>query len=229
MTKFYSYLNEKLIKINQKDIEMIYEPIKEYVNLINEYIKEVERGGEEQKIKSKRLDFLYHTKPGEVKDVITSGNLTSKKAQMAHEIKSVTIMVIPRLDESETNSYDPLRDTIKIGIPDDHIQAISWLMDVINDEKLKRLKYNLRPERIKTSIRHELTHWIDDALHGGHITKRLRKVLDAQKSGDNILAKIIYNQGEDISNLTDVEINAIVNQLDQVRKEFGKDLWNMLT
>ncbi|MFW5795147.1 MAG: hypothetical protein ACOCV1_06645 [Bacillota bacterium] len=137
---------------------MIYKPMKEYINLINEYIKEVEKGGEEQKIKAKRLDFLYHTKPGEVKDAFSSGKLVSKKAKMAHEIKSITIIVIPRLDENETNSYNPFRDTIKIGIPDDHIQAISWSMDVINDEKLKRLKYNLRPERIKTSIRHELTH-----------------------------------------------------------------------
>ena len=110
--------------------------------------------------------------------------------------------------------------------------ALSYLLrnEGVTKERLrftmKAYMYNslwrdLSEERVKLSITHELSHWIQDSLHGRHITNLLRTaaILNDQE---------ILKLRQKYVDMTYFEIDAQIHAIDELKKR-NEDNWNTLT
>lgn len=221
MTKFHKYLNEKLIEVDQKDIDLLFKPLEPYSDIFTKLIDVMIKNGPMSKKEiinefyKNNLDFIPS-----LLEKVSSEDLVSENAKIAHEIKPMTIKIY---NMTKANLYEPTINIIKLGFVTDHVNIL-FDFDRLHSREYKRFKNEFSKNRMKTTIRHELTHWIDDTLHNFYISNLVNKVRGLGKEG-----REIFLQGKDIVNLTDREINAIVNQLDQLKKELGKKIWDQLT
>lgn len=76
------------------------------------------------------------------------------------------------------------------------------------------LKYEISEDRIKGTIRHELSHWCSDATNGRYLSKRLNKM-----NNDPTRAYEILNKGgkQQHQFMTDYEIDAQIHAMQQHR------------
>ena len=119
--------------------------------------------------------------------------------------------------------YNPFDQTINISA---NKSAIDYVLYDSNGDLKKaasRFGYSkiiteFKEERIKGSIHHELSHWIDDTLHNQHIKKRLKK---AQELGTK-------DKKNEPMNASKLEIQAQIHNIKQLYNKY-RDIWDRLS
>lgn len=222
MTKFKNWLNEKLLEVDKKDIDMLCEPLIPYSDVITELINKGIKDGDILKTEvSKTLEKANLSSIPFILEIFGSGDLVSENAKSAHIINPIEIQV---WNYVEHNAYIPTLNKIQLGLVKPHVNVLFNFHNLASNEYI-RFRNEFSIKRIRSTIRHELTHWIDDSLNNLHISKLVDRVSNMKGSE----GMKMFLQGKDIVNLTDREINAIVNQLDQLKKDLGRGIWNQLT
>jgi len=225
----FSYLEkarlyEKVYDILDEDLEMIYAPLRRYINDLSN----IQNAEEVKKV--------FYT---ELLEVFSSEDLVSPICKQAHEIKKVTIQVY----DSCQNYYNSKGSKIAIGFTSlsekiteqwyncfPQIQQRSTFFPVILSIILE--SFNLSPtdeayikslftERfMKTTIYHELSHWLSDTLHNNHLTKGVDQAIKKKgsvsqhyKTSDMIFSKI--------------EMDAYINGLAYLKKLIGQKEWDI--
>ena len=164
------------------------------------------------------------------KELRTSA-LTSPKAVKANAINPSLIII-----NANANIYR--KDLIQVGIHRqvlDIIRDSGSLRDAIRDVErynnkkvADQFKTELTPARIKGSIHHELSHWVDDALHNNHISNRVAYTSELDL-GNKDKARRHMNQGQIARVLTNYEINAQIHSIIELKRGIGEVNWNNIT
>ena len=235
MKKFSEYITEALIDVDAADINKIYEPLREP-------IKELTAILNRDPSNISRHDFLevisqYQSShvPTPLK-VISSKELKSKTAKEAHEINPITIKVY--LFPPKGNRY-LMKDSgalIEVGISDGFLEFLTENNIQFMENKAIHLQYMkncITDVRIKSTIRHELTHWLDDSLHNMHLSNAAKGFRTLMRSGPSKDVQNFYKKavahGEDDPYLAPLEITAAVNQIAEVKRRIGEKKYNALT
>jgi hypothetical protein len=183
MSRLLSYINEEF-DIIERDIDVLYEPLDTYVKRFNKIQNDIEFNNmwvNVSRLKHKSLTNNYIVKS------FKSSVLKSELCKLANSICPVSI------DVGFVNpTYNMFEKTILCGI-----------RPICFTGSFKHEKIN--KNRIKSVIRHELTHWIDDTLNNLYISN-IYKTQDWD---------VITKSGEGEMESTDHEIKA---QVEQVRE-----------
>lgn len=199
-------LTEKLIEING-DVDFLYDEY--FKNIIDEI---------------KSTNKIPYDKIKNSKTEISTDMLSDELSRKAHQLNPCTIKINDILERVSSNYYNPYEKIISIKISPNAINYgveyndIKIATEELDDIKSKRSFLNEFTEaRIKGSIYHELSHWIDDSLHNTRIKKAL----------DNNFKK---NTGKPIKNVnfTDFEIQAQIHNILQLKRN-NEDNWNNLS
>ena len=201
-----SLLSERLTNVDD-DVDMIYEKYFSYD------IDEVNRTG-------RINDTLF------LQSKTDTSILKSKEAIEAHKKNPCVLYINNHMHGG--NYYNPKNSTISVSVNDNVLDFVKTDADGIIDkalgflrnqpEQMKRFKQEFTEERIKGSIHHELSHWIDDTINNGHISKRINR-------------QIKYNTrniGGIPVNATKMEIQAQIHNIKQLYNKYRDD-WDGLT
>lgn len=209
-TKIRSIIKEELIKLlNEKtyniddDIDLLY----------NKYFKK-----DIEKIKQTGVVVLY--------DMFNSYDtdtsiFSSDDCQRAHAVNPCSITI-----NQYNNTFAPSHNLINISI---NRGAVNFVLNDANgsvEDAVRLLNYNdkiryeFSEQRIKGSISHELTHWLDETFN----KKSISRAITRKVSVDTIKQK---NKIKNI-NTHYMEINAQIGSIKQTKREFG-DSWDELT
>lgn len=150
---------------------------------------------------------------------IDTSILKNPKSIKTHKLNPCEILI-----NHGGNSYNPVKHIIILSINKnavDHIidnydGNLKEAVDDAYDDLKDSLNNEFEEHKIKGSIHHELTHWIDDTLYGSHIDKYLKK--------NNIDKK--YNRIT--VNTLPFEINAQIHAIKQIKNK-NEDKWDDLT
>jgi hypothetical protein len=202
-------LNEKTLDLD-KDVDFIYDKCfkKHMKNLNNLYV-------------------------GKEFGKVNSSQLKSEPAVEAHKIKPIEI----RCGVFEHGSlYHNRENFIQVSINAYAVRSLesfSYNFDVVlsllpSNEVRKTFKAEFTEAKIKGSIYHELAHWIDDVLHGQHLSKRSRKAYSELISGRKKEAYKILNQRRKYVTLAPYEIEGQIHSIKQMKRSY-KDKWDELS
>ena len=211
MKRFKEYITEKTFNIN-KDVDYIYN------KFFRKPIKSMQAGT--YKYPQRELTFgkMY------------SKDLPSKTAQKANDIRPIIIKA-GILDVG--NAYAPLDSKICLSINKNAVSAfnnpnINTIEDaesVVPEGMYDRFKNEFSESAIKGSIHHELAHWMNDAIYNLNLSKSMLKA----KQFSDVPAEQ-YNflkRGEIDIDVTFMEIDAQVNAVKQLKKNYKKEWDNI--
>ncbi len=148
---------------------------------------------------------------------LSSNTLKSRHTKQASKIKPVLIEV-GVFDGG--SFYDTKLNFIQISINKQALKHFMSLgLDVQNAEfdlrkVSNRFLKEFKPATLKGTISHELTHWIDDVLHGEFLTKRVNV---ARERGIKGLAGKHNNV-----NHTEFEVNSQIHAVKEIKRNLGK-------
>jgi len=213
--KSIEFITDETWDLNN-DVDMIYEAA---FSIIVSRIHSGKWNGEEYAMR----DFIG-----------TTNILTSPDAIKANDMNSVSIIT------TQDNSYNPLGDAIRgpyISVSINHqvldlikeYGTIKEAITVIPWKQRERFMTEITPARIKGSIHHELSHWLDDTLHNSHIKNRLTQAnIASEKHLDYKKAGHIMSQGKKARDLSNYEINAQIHAIKQLKRE-NEGMWDLLS
>lgn len=211
--RYKRYLTEAIMDVIQKDIDMLWEPVRKQSQKIAKAFDE--KGPLRIKVIKriiKDILSLKSTKIGGVniwykpKSVFSSDDLKSPLAKLAHEINPVTII---SGFVAGSFQYRPEDSLIIVGLP---IKALAKIGTIKRAEEMREsdyihmLKNILSYYDIRSMIRHELTHWLDDTFHGRHLLNKSRA---GKLEGD-------AHAGSKF------ELQAIIHQVHQLKKDLHR-------
>lgn len=210
-------LNEELVKINKSDIDLIFSPLKPILESLSKLTGYIGQDNVDKSIKDlmSQLSKTLLRNSGPI-DIIDSSKLTSPHCRKAHAINPIKIYVY----SNGGYVYLPSKNAIRIGFSNQSLEALSF-SDELSVDLQRQLKSEFTPLRIQSTIVHELTHWIDDSLNNLHMSK-------VSKNNPSTFSDYLKSNNPDI-NLGHIEINAVVNQIAQIKKQVGKSKWNVMT
>lgn len=146
--------------------------------------------------------------------------LQSEESLKGNELAPCKILI-----NRNQNGYDPINKIILISVnfgalnfalgEGGNIEKTSQILPV--NQRTSFLK-EFTKEKIKGSIHHELTHWLDDIFHNQHILKRVKKQISAGTR--NIGGKPV--------NAEKFEIQGQIHNIKQLHNSFS-DKWNEMT
>ena len=102
--------------------------------------------------------------------------------------------------------------------------AITFLKAAFQPKQARNLINEFTETRVKGSIYHELSHWLDDTLHNSHLKNMLGKAKVAEPNKRHS----IMTQNQPGVALTTFEINAQVHNVKQLKRNHG-DEWDKLS
>lgn len=114
--------------------------------------------------------------------------------------------------------------TINLSLPKPAHDAIkSGIVNQLNDRQRRSIMNEFTEARMKGSIMHELSHWLNDALHGRFLSKRVDRGIT---STDRLKT---LNQGKSRTHqfLTDYELDAQVHAIIQFRRKNAR-MWERI-
>jgi hypothetical protein len=196
------YLTEKTFNIN-KDVDYIF----------NKYFKKLYIA-----ILLDKWDGKFETK------TFMSSDLPSKEAQDASKLNPIKI-VITTADTG--NFYMSLNHYIQLS-PNTNVLNILRNYGSIKDatlmvtdrSKIIAFKNELNGVKMKDSIYHELSHWLDDTFHNFFLSKTVKLSLET--------GKYLQKQGKNNVNASKIEINAQIHTIKQLKRVFSKK-WDNLS
>lgn len=217
MKRFKEFLIEKTFNLN-RDVDYIY---KTYI----------------EKFKNKIINNKWDGKTyPEIQ--IQSTDLKSPIAKKASNVNEVTIFINNKTGSSAF--YQPKSNSIVIGINSNALGYISGEIlednNVTFEEVIKGLprgqgeefRNEFSADRIKGTIYHELSHWLDDTFHNRYIGKMLKKASEMSQTVGKKRTKEFMTKGKGDINLTFLEINAQIHAIKQLKRG-NKDIWDLLT
>lgn len=150
---------------------------------------------------------------------IDTSRLKSLKSIKTHKLNPCEILI-----NRGGNSYNPNKHIINLSINNDAVNYVingykgnlKNAVDDTYDDLKDSLNNEFEEHKIKGSIHHELTHWIDDTLYNSHINKFINK---------NIIDKKYNNT---TVNTLPFEINAQIHAIKQIKNK-NEDKWDNLT
>jgi len=159
--------------------------------------------------------------------ILNSSILKSKLSISANEKNPIIIYL--NNDSFDGNFYNPIKGIISIMLNKGAINYameyggdINKAMDSIysNDvEKAKRFMNEFTESKVKGSIHHELSHWIDDTLRVGRVSKAIDYSVKHNTTMDKRGVKRY---------LQPMEIDAVMHNIYQLKQEYS-DIWDDLT
>lgn len=204
--RFKLYLVEKTFNI-KKDVDLIYN------KLMKGFVAEIERG----ELPPTEIIQGSMKGIGYSRDSMSSDLLRSKSARAAHAIKPVSIEV----GVFPSPAYQPTKNKI-------HLTFSPHALDILRQgislpvNQQRRFKAETSPNRIKATIAHELSHWMNDVLHNSHI----EKIVDlAGEYNDPSILKL----GKEDVNMTHFEIDAQIHGIKTLKQQHTTAQWNKLT
>lgn len=152
----------------------------------------------------------------------------------ANKLNPVTIK-INDTESDRGNAYVPGDETIYLTVNQNAYQfimqygtlsnAVRVLGASLKPKKAAMLQTEFTPERIKGSIHHELSHWLDDTLHNKHITKMIDKAKQTSTIGQR--DQVMHQRKKDVA-LTSYERDAQIHNIIQLKRKHGRR-WNNLS
>lgn len=237
MIGFKQFLNEALIDIDAQDINTIYAPFAKPYKELQEIWKKHTKGNlneltwanlEKWRLEKEFREVINKYDNGTPLKVFDSSQLRSKAAREAHALNPVKIYTYLIGDG---NMYTPTKSTIYISLETGIYYAMSSGLSGVPFHQIHMLKNETLDSRIKSTIRHELTHWIDDSIHNFYITKAIKSTQSVKQAGGNWekhLQKTLW-AGERDPYLGPHEINAYVHQIAELKRRIGAVKYNKLT
>ena len=200
--KLLRYLNEATYPIDKKDIERIYAIIEPQVIRVLKLAKS--KNFETDKVKF--FDYISKLKHFPKLDLYVVGELFSKEfvspiLKAAHKEKPIKIFV----GFGTHSTYMPTISAIRVGILRQFLASP------------QTIRKEVKEVSIKSTIRHELTHWIDDAFHG-----QIYKIFSDPElaAGWESLGTKAY--------MTNVELNALMATVIELKRKYGYK-WDDMT
>ena len=214
MTRLRRYLKEELLLEKtfniKKDVELVYNV------LIKHFVDEIKRGDlpPEDVIKGARVKGYGYSR-----QEMSSSQLVSKSARAAHAIKPITIHagVFP------SPSYDPIDNRINLTFNPQVLNILKQgTQGSLPKEQMRMFNSETSPNRMKATIAHELSHWMNDVLHNSHI----EKIVDmAHEFHDTSILKL----GKEDVNMTHFEIDAQIHGIKALKQQYSTAQWNKMT
>lgn len=205
---YMSILLEKTFDI-MADVDLIYDRF--FKSLISEF-------------NNKKIDENWLLKYKKLK--MSSLELKTKDARKANKINPITI--VTDLFDKNNNYYNTHELKINISV---NMKVLDAYVKSNYNEKLlsiilgvgseKLFKHEITKHRLKSSIYHELSHWISDSLYNRHI----KTLVDLAKKYKN--PELLKLKQKDI-NLTYFEIDAQIHAIRNLKNMF-KDEWDTFT
>jgi len=218
-------LDEKTYRIS-RDVDFIYN--KAFKHFIDNFNKQDYKG----KLETKTLSSSMFTSPQGIEG----------------SIKNPVIIVCGGIESG--SSYNPFRKQITISIntqAEDLIASYNFdyvkIAGVLSSKKYASILNEITEPRIKSTIYHELSHWLNDTFNNSNIEKQLVKGLtrleyelltkqdfdmsfleiDAQIHGIKQLKRSVKNW--DTLSLSDVftMYTALITIVNTIYKKYGKD------
>ena len=203
MIRFKQYLLEKTFRLG-KDVDYIYD------TFFKGFVKAINSGHWDGSIPNK-----IH---------INSQELSSNDAKKAHAINPITI----HRAFGHGNAYQPIKHIITLDVNSNALDVFSNYGVNGNLEKAKNLVGNrgelwlddISEKRIKGTIYHELSHWLDDTFHNNHLLRMVKKAHEDSSA---------VNQGGKTSTSSKYEINAQIHAIKEMKRHFKKSEWDAMT
>lgn len=252
MKSFKHFLTEALIDVDASDINLIYapmaKPMKELHSVFKKHLDRLldasqgttgrgELSAYEAICRTVERELLevrskYQPVYGPLK-TIDSSKLKSESAKRAHAINPIKINVWLIGRPHMPNSYNVMNKEINICLPLAVAEAMMSNLSHIPKKQLTMLHNETSDIKHKSTIRHELTHWIDDSLHNEYITKSLFRANDLQKyvspeAAQKYYKKAVMHNQEDIY-LAPIEVTPMVNQIAELKRRVGEKKYDTLT
>lgn len=235
MKTFREYITEALLEVDKQDINKLYapfvKPFKEFQAIWNKYSRSeiVNNMAVRKEMMSQFREVFARYPENAPLKVFSSGDLKSELAQKAHAVNPITIYVFLA---GKGNFYNPLKHIIYLSVDENIVQAMQAILDVIPAHQLSMLKSETTDLRMKSTIMHELAHWLDNSLHNMYISKAFKSAEKAaylgRGDGPKIITKSLY-RGEDDPYLSPMEVTAMVNQIAELKRRLPKSKWDQLT
>jgi hypothetical protein len=206
MARLTRYISEKLIEeILDSDIEMLFEPVRKRAEKIHPALRAWDVEKFRKVAGSHRLKIVK---------VFTSAHLKSPVCQRAHGLKPVEI----RVGVVGENSYNSVRGNIFLGLVAEYVGMSPERMKTFSLAERAMFAEEFNPVRIKSTIYHELTHWLDDALHNNHLEKRIAALKSKVMSmGTDSERREFLSKGKPWEEKY-FEINAVVHQVAYIKR-----------
>jgi hypothetical protein len=231
---FREYLTERLLEVDKQDINKLYapfaKPFKEFQSVWSKYNQaQIANNKEVRKEMMAQFREIFSRYPENAPlKVFSSSELKSDSAKKAHAVNPITIYVFLA---GKGNFYNPLKHIIYLSLDMNIVHAMRAILDVVPDHQLSMLKSETQDLRMKTTIMHELTHWIDNSQHNFYISKAFTNAATiGDRGGDSnsFITKSLY-RGEPDPYLSPMEVTAMVNQIAELKRRISKPKWNQLT
>lgn len=88
----------------------------------------------------------------------------------------------------------------------------------------KNFEQELNGSKVRSSISHEISHWMRDAKHGRQLTKMVDRANESPSSAGKIL-----NRGTSAIYLSDYEMDALVHGIKQIKRDYDQAEWDSFT
>jgi hypothetical protein len=216
---YLSALLEKTFDID-KDVDYLYK--KSNFNSIINYLKNPVSYPLESSLKDKLLKnkdiTLYET---------DSSFLKNEDSQKAHDINPIKIYLGIYNDGSYYNEkLQVIYVSMNYSAINIFIQYGQFGKKAIQNALSSESSYNsiineIKSLKIKSSISHELSHWISDSLHNRHIKKIIDLAIKLEKP------EILLLKQKDV-NMTYFEIDAQIHGIKNL-KRIKNEIWDALT
>jgi hypothetical protein len=215
LLSFRQFLVEKIIPVQKTDIDLMYQPLDHIVKQAQQVFSIKDLGEKREAV----LNFasLLH-KNQKWLDIFPSSKLQSKAAKLANEINPVRIEIWTHIPN---NNYNPQKKVIQIGISENAVLGL-FQYRYFSTSVRAQLETEFSKEKIKSTIRHELTHWLDDSLNNLHMSK-IAQIGDPEK-----FIKFLKSGQQDIS-LGHIEVNAVVSQIAEIKRMLGRKKYERLS
>jgi hypothetical protein len=160
---------------------------------------------------------------------INSSELNTGEAKQAHAVNPVTIKCGLWFSKKVNGSYNPSTQEIYISVNSSALSALYKGYTATDIEPDNRESFRTETQTahsVKSTIYHELSHWIRDSLKNRHIQKVLGKTDTAGSASK--AAKIMTGGLPDVY-MTNYEIDALIHSIKQFKRDIPQDEWDTLT
>lgn len=237
-------VEELLTKGDEKSKKRVWEIVQNHLNVklkgdqFSNGLEESELLNEATFDLDKQVDFVYDNYFRDVvENMVKNGNFVTNTRQLssqdlpsskiiddANEINPVEIYIFA---EGYGNQYIPPKAMITIGINENAVDAAKHMGGIlkaslaIGGTKGERFIKEFSEPRIKGSIYHELSHWLDDTFHNKHIDSMIKKAVATKD-------KNILKRGQPDIGMTPYERDAQIHAIKQLKRSHA-DIWDELS
>lgn len=202
-------LNEKVFDIND-DVDFL---IKE--SGIEKFYNEIKEGKTpyfDEIMNDKEVAFL----------AIESSELKSEAAIKASEINPISIFI--GFPEGTIGSHYNPKDKYILASPIRQVFKILYQNEQyeLKVDQIESFKNDLKIDRLRHALAHELSHWISDSLHNAHIEKIIDRANELNK------AEYMKLKNQDV-NMTYFEIDAIIHGIRELKRQYTQEEWDIFT